>query len=155
MLWTVDTLYTTLSRNDWSNGKNSRTKVLVLAVVCTPVPPPPLLELLGLFLLGLLEPWKQPLHRLESSFFLHIPPPALYPLTNLMHSNSVQAQTGGSGPSLETLMALSEVFWQSLLILHASSTPRPVDMLLLLLLGLWRLSQELQALHPGLDLVLK
>jgi hypothetical protein len=28
-------------------------------------------------------------------------------------------------------------------------------MLLLLLLGLWRLSQELQALHPGLDLVLK
>jgi hypothetical protein len=33
--------------------------------------------------------------------------------------------------------------------------PRPVEMLLLLLLGLWRLSQELQALHPGLDLVLK
>jgi hypothetical protein len=52
-------------------------------------------------------------------------------------------------------VALSEVFWQLLLILHASPTPRPVEMLLLLLLGLWRLSQELQALHPGLDLVLK
>jgi len=66
MLWTVDTLYTTLSRNDWSNGKNNRSKVLLLAVVGTPVPPPPLLALL-LLLLGLLEPWKQPLHRLESS----------------------------------------------------------------------------------------
>ena len=85
MLWTVDTLYTTLSSNDWSNGKNSRTKVLVLAVVCTPVPPPPLLTLL-LLLLGLLEPWKQPLHRLESYLFHHTPPPALYPPTNLMHS---------------------------------------------------------------------
>ena len=52
-------------------------------------------------------------------------------------------------------MALSGVFWQLLLILHASPTPRPVEMLLLLLLGLWRLSQELQALHRGLDLVLK
>jgi hypothetical protein len=50
---------------------------------------------------------------------------------------------------------LSGVFWQLLLILHASPTPRPVGMLLLLLLGLWRLSQELQALLPGLDLVLK
>jgi hypothetical protein len=59
MLWTVDTFFTTLLRNDWSNGKNSRTKVLVLAVVGTPVPPPPLLALLLLLLLlllGLLEP---------------------------------------------------------------------------------------------------
>ncbi len=124
MLWTVDTLYTTLSRNDWSNCKNSRTKVLLLAVVCTPVPPPPLLLLLWLLLLWLLEPWKQPLQGLESSLFLHTPPPALYPLTNLMHSNWVQAQTGGSGPSLETLVALSEVFWQLLPILHASPMPR-------------------------------
>jgi hypothetical protein len=55
MLWIVNTFYTTLSKNDWSNGKNSRTKVVVLAVVGTPVPPPPLLALL-LLLLGLLEP---------------------------------------------------------------------------------------------------
>jgi hypothetical protein len=46
MLWIVNTFYTTLSRNDWSNGKNSRTKVVVLAVFGTPVPPPPLLGLL-------------------------------------------------------------------------------------------------------------
>ncbi len=52
-------------------------------------------------------------------------------------------------------MALSEVFWQLPLIRHVSPTPRHVEMLLLLLLGLWRLSQELQALHHGLDLVLK
>ncbi len=86
MLWIVNTFYKTLSKNDWSNGKNSRTKVVLLAVVCTPVPPPPLLALL-LLLLGLLEPWKQDLHRLESSLFHHTHPPALCPLTNLMHSN--------------------------------------------------------------------
>jgi hypothetical protein len=89
MLWIVNTFYTTLSRNDWSNGKNSRTKVVVLAVVGTPVPPPLLLALmlLLLLLLGLLKPWKQPLHRLESSLFHHTHPPALCPLTNLMYSN--------------------------------------------------------------------
>ena len=84
MLWIVNTFYTTLSMNDWSNGKNSRTKVVVLAVVGTPVPPTPLLVLL-LLLLGLLKPWKQPLHRLESSLFHYTHPPALCPLTNLMH----------------------------------------------------------------------
>jgi hypothetical protein len=83
MLWTVNTFYTTLSRNDWSNGKKSRTKVVVLAVVGTPVPPPPMLVLL----LWLLKPWKQPLHRLKSSLFHHTHPPALCPLTNLMYSN--------------------------------------------------------------------
>ena len=94
MLWIVNTFCTTLSKNDWSNGKNSRTKVVVLAVVGTPVPPPPLLALLLLLLLfllllllGLLKPWKQPLHRLESSLFHHTHPPALCPLTNLMNSN--------------------------------------------------------------------
>jgi hypothetical protein len=54
MLWIVNTFYTTLSMNDWSNGKNSRTRVVVLAVVGTPVPPPPLLALLLLLLLLLL-----------------------------------------------------------------------------------------------------
>ncbi len=86
MLWIVNTFYTTLSRKDWSNGKNSRTKVVVLAVVGTPVHPLPLLVLL-MSLLGLLKPGKQPLHRLESSLFHHTYPTALCPLTNLMYSN--------------------------------------------------------------------
>ncbi len=36
--------------------------------------------------LGLLEPWTQLPHRLESSLFLYTCPPTLNPLTNLMHS---------------------------------------------------------------------
>jgi hypothetical protein len=34
MLWIANTFYTTLSKNDWRNGKNSRTKVVVLATGC-------------------------------------------------------------------------------------------------------------------------
>ncbi len=43
---TLNTLYTTLSRDDLSNGKNDSTRALMFAVVGTKAPPPPLLVLL-------------------------------------------------------------------------------------------------------------
>ena len=78
----------------------------------------------------------QQLHRLESSPFHCTGPPALYPLTSLMHSNWDHTGFLGCEPFLGTLVALTGVFWQLLLILHASPIHRPVEMLLLLLLGL-------------------
>ncbi len=50
---------------------------------------------------------------------------------------------------------MSEVFWELLLIRRASPMPRPVEMLLLLLLGLSRQSQEAQALQPWLESCVK
>jgi hypothetical protein len=44
--WTLNTIYTTLSRDDLSNGKNDSTRALMFAVVGTTPPPPPLLDLL-------------------------------------------------------------------------------------------------------------
>jgi hypothetical protein len=54
--------------------------------------------------------------------------------------------------SQETQAALSEVFWLSQLIRQASPMLRPLEALLLSLLGLSRLSQGLLALKPGLFL---
>jgi hypothetical protein len=159
--WAANTLYITLARNDLKNDKNNRTTRVVLAVVCSPAPLPPLLseqsllellDLVMLLLLGLLDPWTQLPHRLESSPFHRNPPPNLFLLTNLIHSNLVQACFLSHEPSLETLVALSEVFLQLLLIHHYSPMPRPVEVLLLLSMGLSRLSQELQAFQPDLDL---
>jgi hypothetical protein len=82
MTWTVDTFYTTLARDDLSNGKNGSTRSVVGSWYNSLTAP------LLLLLLGLLEPWTQLQHSLDSSPFHHNGPPALlYPLAKLMHSN--------------------------------------------------------------------